>query len=392
MLRRILFILCFVAVLLVTACGTQPSTEQSTVNTAPEVSSSNNDGAQFINDQVNEFLVHFINVGQADATLLEFSDETESYHILIDAGNWNSVDVVSYLQKEEISHIDILIGTHPHADHIGQMDQILEQFDVTEVWMSGDETTSQTFERVLNAIIESGVDYHEPRAGEVYDIGPLVIEVINPAQLTGDIHEGSISLRVTYGEVSFLFTGDAEEQTEQAMIDRGHQLDSTILQLGHHGSSTSTTPAFLEAVNPEVAIISAGIDNQYGHPHDEVVSRVENAKINLYTTFVHGTIIVSTDGQNYDVETNKTKYTLDSTVESNDSTKNTKIDNEANCIDINSASASEIENIIHIGTERASQLIDLRPFEDISDLARINGIGPARIAEIKTENLACMGG
>ncbi|MCL7749370.1 MBL fold metallo-hydrolase [Halalkalibacter alkaliphilus] len=386
--RKILFILCFITVLLVTACGTQPSTEQSTVNTAPEVSSINNEEAQFN----NELLVHYINVGQADATLLEFSDETESYYILIDAGNWNSGDVVSYLQKEEISHIDILIGTHPHADHIGQMDQILDLFDVTEVWMSGDETTSQTFERVLNAVIESGVDYHEPRAGEVYDIGPLAIEVINPDQLTGDIHEGSISLRATYGEVSFLFTGDAEEQTEQAMIDRGHQLDSTVLQLGHHGSSTSTTPAFLEAVNPEVAIISAGIDNQYGHPHDEVVSRVENAKIDLYTTFVHGTIIVSTDGKNYNVTTDETEQSVDSFSESTESLKDTEIASESNCIDINSASASELEDIIHIGTERASQLIDLRPFEDISDLARINGIGPARITEIKTENLACMGG
>ncbi|KHF38845.1 MBL fold metallo-hydrolase [Halalkalibacter okhensis] len=379
-------------IILVTGCGTQQSTEQTLTSSDSETILRNHEEVKLANEEFNELIVHYINVGQADSTLLELTNDTQPFHILIDSGDWNSNDVVTYLQKERISHIDILIGTHPHADHIGQMDQILELFDVSEVWMSGDETTSQTFESVLDAIIESDVDYHEPRAGEVYDIGSLVIDVLNPDQLTGDIHEGSLSLLVTYGEVSFLFTGDAEHQTEQAIIDRGHHLNSTVLQLGHHGSETSTIPAFLAAVDPEIAIISAGKDNSYGHPHEEVVTRIEDAQIDLYATFIHGTIIISTDGQHYHVTTKSTEQSKEIPTENIDSPNESDITSESNCIDINFASASELAKITHIGTERASQLIELRPFETISDLAQINGIGPARIAEIKTENLACIGG
>lgn len=337
-------------------------------------------------------LVHYINVGQADATLLEFYENEQSYYILIDAGNWNDSDVVTYLKEHEVTHLDIIIGTHPHADHIGQLDQLLAQFDVTEVWMSGDEANSQTFERVLESIIESGVDYHEPRANEVYEIGPLVIEIINPIKLTGDVHEGSISLRALFGDVSFLFTGDAEEQTEQAMIDRGHELDATVLQLGHHGSNTSTIPAFLQKVNPEVAVISAGKDNQYGHPHEEVVTRVQEANIDLFVTYVHGTIIVSTDGKTYSITTSETDYPFVANEQNRQSAASKEESPRLSCIDINRADLEELEAIVHIGSERAATILDLRPFETIDDLEKIKGIGPGRLADILEENIACIGG
>jgi len=127
--------------------------------------------------------------------------------------------------------------------------------------------------------------------------------VLNPYQLTGDFHEGSVSVRMTYGKVSFVLTGDAETHTEQAMIDRGHNLEAQVLHLGHHGSRTSSGSAFLEAVSPEISVYSAGKDNPYGHPHDEVVERIAAMGIPLYGTDVHGTVVIVTDGMTYSVET-----------------------------------------------------------------------------------------
>ena len=250
-------------------------------------------------DVVGEARVYFFDVGQADATLLLGPDFT----VLIDAGDYRRNDVVPHLESVGVKEIDLLIGTHPHADHIGQFPQVLEAFPVKEVWLSGDTSTTLTFERAVDAILASDAAYHEPRAGEVFQFGSLHIEVLNPDQLTGDFHEGSISVRITFGEVSFLFTGDAETHTEQAMLDRGHNLEAQVLQLGHHGSRTSSSLAFLEAVSPEVAIYSAGEDNPYGHPHDEVVDRLDRMDILLYGTDIHGTIVITTDGASYSVET-----------------------------------------------------------------------------------------
>ncbi|WP_054636938.1 MBL fold metallo-hydrolase [Thalassobacillus sp. C254] len=121
-----------------------------------------------------------MDVGQADATLFEYGYDGEDYTILFDAGNWNQNNVVDYLHSQDIESLDVMMLSHPHADHIGQADTILDQFTVEEVWMSGDTHTSQTFERVMDAIDESDVAYEEPRAGEVYDVGPLAIETVNP--------------------------------------------------------------------------------------------------------------------------------------------------------------------------------------------------------------------
>lgn len=167
-----------------------------------------------------ELIAHYFDVGQGDATLLAGPDFT----ILIDAGRHDRSDVVPHLVAAGMQTIDLLVGTHPHADHIGQFPAVLGQFPVTEVWMSGDTHATLTFERAIDAILASGAAYHEPRAGEVYQIGSARVEVVNPESLTGNLHQGSVSLRIIFGEVAFLFTGDAEAPTEVAMIARGHPL------------------------------------------------------------------------------------------------------------------------------------------------------------------------
>jgi len=245
-----------------------------------------------------EMVAHFIDVGQGDATLLAGPDFT----VLIDAGRHDRDDVVPYLKAAGVKALDLLVATHPHADHIGQMDEVLAQFPVEEVWMNGAEHTSSTFERVVDAIAASDATYYEPRAGERFQIGSLLLEVIHPEQLPEDLNEGSIGLRAVYGQVAFLFTGDAGETSEKEMISRGHHLNADIFQMGHHGSSTSNSKAFVEAVSPDVAIYSAGKGNSYGHPHREVIQLFSDLNIPVYGTDRHGTIRIVTDGSTYTVE------------------------------------------------------------------------------------------
>ncbi|MBN6886985.1 competence protein ComEC [Cytobacillus horneckiae] len=324
---------------------------------------------------------HFINVGQADSTLLQFSDSEKEYNILIDAGDFNSNEVIEYLQEQNIQHLDLAIGTHPDADHIGQLDKVIEFVDVYEVWLSGNLSTSKVFQRVLEAIDHYEVDYYEPRAGEEFEIGPLRIEVLYPEKITGNTNEESISMKLSYDEINFIFTGDASKSNEMEMIQAGFDLNAEILHLGHHGSATSTSEDFLNHVNPEVAIYSAGKDNSYGHPDKEVISAVKNRDISLYGTDVDGTIIIHTNGNTFEVETMPS-----------DTDSETQVEEASSCININRASVDELQNIIHIGKDRAKQLIEQRPYVSLNDLEKINGIGEARMADILDEGLACLGG
>ncbi|WP_102349048.1 MBL fold metallo-hydrolase [Bacillus sp. Marseille-P3661] len=357
---------------------------------------SNNPPTEQKDGNLSELKVHYINVGQADSTLLQYNDNEEQYTILLDAGNWNSNSVVSYLNSQNISQIDIAIGTHPDADHIGQLDKILNNFEVGEVWMSGNTSTSQTFQRLLTAIDTNDVDYYEPRMGDEFEVGPLKIEVLYPRNISENDNDESISLKLTYGNVRFIFTGDASKDDELKILQSGIDVQADILQLGHHGSSTSTHPSFLNEVGPSVAIYSAGQDNTYGHPHKEVVELIQGAGIKLYGTDVHGTIIVSTNGKNFVVKTQK-----DGTITPSSNSGTTKtmehVDQKSgaapsNCIDINSASIEQLQDIIHIGPARAEELINYRPYSSINGLTKIKGIGSARMEDIKSQGLACIGG
>ena len=317
--------------------------------------------------------VHYIDVGQGDSTLLEF----DGFSMLIDAGNWNSTEAVDYLKQQGIKDIDIVIGTHPDADHIGQLAQVIGEFEVGEVWMSGNTSSSNTFLNILQAIEASGSDYVEPRSGDSFDVGSLQIDVLYPDEITGAANEESVSMKMTYGDVRFVFTGDAGVKQEQEMIDSGMDLDAEILHLGHHGSNTSTSPALLEAVTPEVAIYSAGADNSYGHPHAEVIAAAENAGAEVYGTDVNGTILVETDGKSYNVKTQQ---------------EGVPTEGENRCIDLNVASSAELQEISGIGETYAQAIIDQRPFESVEELLDIKGIGNGTLDAIQEQGLACIGG
>lgn len=369
-------LLAVLIMVLLTACA--ETAEQPKEENKDKKSSQQNEQSKIkepVREEVGQegLTVHYIDVGQGDSTLLEF----EGFLMLIDAGNWNSTEAVDYLKQQEIKDIDIVVGTHPDADHIGQLAQVIGEFNVGEVWMSGNTSSSNTFTNVLQAIEASGSDYVEPRSGDVFDVGSLQIEVLYPNKITGAANEESVSMKMTYGDVRFIFTGDAGVKQEQEMVDSGTDLDAEILHLGHHGSNTSTSPSFLSAVTPEVAIYSAGADNSYGHPHAEVIAAVENAGAEVYGTDVNGTILVKTDGKSYTVETQQ---------------EGVPTEGENRCIDVNIASSAELKEISGIGDAYAQAIIDQRPFKNLEELTDIKGIGQGTLEAIQQQGLACIGG
>ncbi|MBM6615573.1 MBL fold metallo-hydrolase [Desemzia sp. RIT804] len=396
---------------LLSACGANSISNEdieaaNSIETSVNNSEENNESSLKSTSNENgleEMNVHYIDAGQADATLFEFKEGEEEYTILYDTGDWNNTDVVDYLSTNGIKELDLVIVSHPDADHIGQLDKIIQQFEVSEVWMSGDTSTSDVFARALAAIQKHEVGYYEPRAGDQFDIGPLDMEILHPSELTGDTNADSISMLISYGEIDFVFTGDAGKAQEIEIVNSEINVDAEILSLGHHGSNTSSDPVFIDAVSPEVAIYSAGAGNSYGHPHAGIVSLIQDKGIDLYGTDVNGTIIVTTDGREYVVRLTKDGDAITENQSSSESIENTastqttaKEENHSaklpGSIDINTASYEELLEIVHIGPERAEEIMALRPFETVEALSQVNGIGSARLEDILVEGKAYVGG
>jgi competence protein ComEC len=267
------------------------------------------DAASEETDSNGEFEIHHIDVGQADATLLiEPSGET----MLIDSGDWRQggAGVIDYLEEQNVDRIDHLVATHAHADHIGGHDEIIEHYEtehngIGTAYDSGVAATSQTYERYLDAIEEHEVELLVVEEDDRFEFGDADVHVLNPpaGDSGSDLHYNSVTMSIEFGEFSYLTTGDAEADAEQRMVDEhGDNLDADVYQAGHHGSSTSSTAPFMDQVTPEVAIISSAYDSQYGHPHDEVLEDYADRGIDTYWTGVHGNIVLTTDGDGYDLD------------------------------------------------------------------------------------------
>lgn len=244
--------------------------------------------------QEQDLQVHFLDVGQGDATLIT----NDGQSMLIDAGdNTMGTKVQLYLQKQNIKKLDYLIGTHPDADHIGGLDVIITKFECDTIFMPDVEKDTQTYNDVVEAIDRKGYQYLEPDVGERFTLGDASITVIAPNSIYEDMNNASIGILIEHGENSFLFTGDAEEEAEYDMLNNGLDLNADVYKVGHHGSSSSTCREFLKAIDPDYAVISCGAENDYGHPHSETLNKLREQGIQVFRTDEQGTIVAVSDGQ-----------------------------------------------------------------------------------------------
>lgn len=245
--------------------------------------------------------VYFIDVGQADAIMIRVKDE----YVLIDAGNNSDGPLlVDYFQDLGITEFQYVIGTHPHEDHIGGMDDIISNFSIENFYMPDVITTTKTFEDVLDALDSKQVELETPQIGDTFNLGDAIFEVMHISDDDSDLNNTSIVLKLTYENNKYLFMGDATDSVEKDIIN--DDIEADVIKIGHHGSKYSSTAEFIKKVNPEYAIISVGQNNSYDHPSTSTIDLLESNNIQIYRTDVDGTIILSSDGNTITFRTEQT--------------------------------------------------------------------------------------
>lgn len=241
--------------------------------------------------------VHYIDVGQGDATLIKCG----SHAMLIDGGNNNKGTTVQlYLKKQGVESLDYVIGTHPDADHIGGLDVIVYKYNCDTVIMPDYEKDTKTYQELVDVIHDKNMKITYPVVGEQYALGEAKFTIIAPNSNSygGNANDYSVAILLEYGKNRFLFTGDAEEASETEMLSNGIELSADVYKVAHHGSRSASTQEFLNAVRPKYAVISCGEENSYGHPHAEVLNRLRSMGVEVFRTDEQGSIIASSDGEN----------------------------------------------------------------------------------------------
>lgn len=238
--------------------------------------------------------VHFIDVGQGDATLVICGDHA----MLIDAGDDSKGTAIqNYLQKHKITKLDYLILTHPDADHIGGAPVIITKFDISKVFVSNYEKDNKTYQKMIQALDNKRLKTLTPKVNSKYTLGTATITILAPGKEYDNPNDASIALLLKNGSVSFLFTGDAGENAEADILETIISLSADVYKAGHHGSKYSTSKELIKSVNPTYAVISCGEGNSYGHPHAETLNTLRANGVKVYRTDEEGTIIASTDGK-----------------------------------------------------------------------------------------------
>ncbi len=243
--------------------------------------------------RTSELTVHYLDVGQGDCILAECDGE----YMLIDAGdNDQGTKIQNYLSKQGVRKLKYAVGTHPDADHIGGLDVILYKFDCGTVMMPDMSKDTATYRDVVDTMKQKGYKNTVPEPGDSFKLGGAVCTVLGPSESYEDANNNSIVLLVEHGENRFLFMGDAEEEEESDILKSGADVEADVLKVGHHGSRSSSSKKFLEAVSPDYAVISCGEDNSYGHPHAETLNNLRAMGAKVFRSDEQGTIVAVSDG------------------------------------------------------------------------------------------------
>ncbi|NFI57046.1 MBL fold metallo-hydrolase [Clostridium botulinum] len=247
----------------------------------------------------NNIIVHYIDVGQGDAALIQVNN----INMLIDSGPKESRNkILDYLQSLNIKKINYIVATHPHEDHIGNMAKIIKTYGLYKFYAPKIENTTSTFEKMIDALKDKNLKINVIKKDtKSIDLGKNTdVTIFSPIKDSYDnINNYSPVIKIQYGDTSFLFTGDAEKEVEnEILLDLNNNIRSDVIKIGHHGSSTSSSKSFIEKVNPSIAIISVGTDNKFNHPNKSTIDCLTKSNIKIYQTNKENTIILSSDGHN----------------------------------------------------------------------------------------------
>ena len=251
----------------------------------------------------HDLSVYFIDVGQADCILVKDNDE----YALIDAGNnEDGMKLVNYFKSLNITDFKYVFGTHAHEDHIGGMDNIIDNFNIENFYMPNAITTTKTFEDVLDSLDRKKIKFQTPNVNDDFKLNNATFKVLHIGDNKKDLNDTSVVLRLEYGNTSYLLMGDATSNVEKDLLNNNINLKSDVLKVGHHGSNYSSTIDFLNKVKPEYAIIEVGKNNSYNHPRQETLDKLKDINAKVYRTDLDGTIVATSDGNSIKIETIKT--------------------------------------------------------------------------------------
>lgn len=274
--------------------------------------------------KLSEIKIHYIDVGQGDSELIQIGDK----NILIDAGT-DDKKSFNYLKSLGIATLDYVIATHPHEDHIGSMDDVINTFNIGTFYSPKVTTTTKTYENMVNAIKSKNLKITVPKVGDQLTIGDATLTFLAPnSDKYEDLNNYSIAVKLKYGNNSFIFMGDAQAISESEILAKQLDIQADIIKLGHHGSESSTSQAFLDKVNPKYAIISCGKNNDYGHPHQTTLDKLNAKNINVFRTDINGTIIATSNGTDITFNVKPVEKSLDIPGTKKESESTTTITND----------------------------------------------------------------
>lgn len=254
-------------------------------------------------DASGRFMLDVIDCGQGDSILAKTPD---GYTVLVDAGDTDAREaILAELEEQKADHIDMLVMTHPHADHIGSMEAVIDRYRVSKVLMSGENHSTDAYIGLLEAVKHKNIPEVFAAPGDTYSFGDLSGELLGPLKDYDDLNDSSVVMRLKYGVNSFLLTGDTEKEAENGLLKAYGDLKADVLKVAHHGSGTSTSDRFLKAVSPRYAAISVGSGNDYNHPHPGTVKRLRKNGVTFYQTNLNGCIRFYSDGRTIEAKTEK---------------------------------------------------------------------------------------